>query len=332
MEQAMSLRFIVAFALLPLFCGCSIHPLPDDVSGVSTPTIVRQIRCEARDTIRKRVIQWLSGLNDPLPKKLAMQYENDPASIRNFHYDLFKTPALVRVRSVAKLFYDTGIAYNFDITITEDNNLSTDVSFLKPLTNPKFTLGFNAGANRRRANERIFTTTDTFSYLLTKLREDYCNGHIVEANYIYPITGRIGVDKIVNDFIELTLFEGLAGKDDKQQGPPTMADTLTYTTAITASATPKIEFAPVNQAFQLASASLNGTADRTDIHKVIVALAISPGSITELDPVRRGLLAPSQGSLVVGRRVTGGGTSSEQLAVRAIDQIKSREFQIVPVQ
>src|ERR1700694_4079656 len=143
--RAMSIRFIAAFAALSLFSGCAIHPLPEDVTGVSTYHIVRQIRCETRDTLRKIVIKWLGRSDDPRVRKLALQYENDPASIRGFHYSLFNTPDLARDRSAAKLFYDTGIAYNFDFTITEDNNLSTDISFLKPFTNSTFTLGINAG-------------------------------------------------------------------------------------------------------------------------------------------------------------------------------------------
>jgi hypothetical protein len=276
------------------------------------------------------VISWLEDLGehgDPLSRKLAVQYQENPASIKNFHYNLFQGPAYVRVREMAKLFYDTGIAYNFDFNISEDNNIGADIDFIKPFTHSVFTLGISPSANRKRGNERIFTSTDTFSYLLTKVPEEYCQGYIVEANYIYPITGRIGVDKIVDDFINLTLFGALAGTKDKPDGPPTLADDLIFTTMLSVSATPKIVFTPVTQAFQLADASVTGLADRTDVHQVTVALAIDTKSVTDLDPVRLGLF--SRGSLVVGRRVTGGGTASEKLAVAAIDQIKSREVRII---
>jgi hypothetical protein len=327
----MFFRTIAAVVALSLLSGCTIHPLPEDVTGVSTYHIVRQIRCETRDTIRNLVIAWLGRSQDARLRELGLQYQRDPQSIRTFHYNLFKGPQFVRVRQMIKLFYDTGIAYNFDFDIFEDNNLSTDVSFLKPLTNGKFTLGINAGAKRKRENHRVFTVTDTFSHLLTKVPESYCEGFIREANRVYPITGRIGVDKIVTDFIDLTLFGELAGSKDKPL-LPTMVDTLTFTTAITASVTPKVEFTPVGKAFQLASASLTGLADRTDIHQVAVGLAIASGAATDIDPVRGQFFSAASGPLVVGRRVTGGGTPSEQLAVMAIDQIRSREVKIVPSQ
>src|SRR5260370_42701367 len=98
----MYVRVFAALAASALMSGCAIHPLPEDVTGVSTYHIVRQIRCEARDAIRKTIIVWLGRLDHPLPQKLALQYENDPASIRSFHYNLFNTPELVRGRGIAK--------------------------------------------------------------------------------------------------------------------------------------------------------------------------------------------------------------------------------------
>ena len=330
----MSFRRFAAVAALSLFSGCAIHPLPEDTSGVTTTTIVQQIRCETREALRDDIITWLRRFNDPFTDALASRYEADPASIRTFHYDLFKAPKWARVRRVIKLFYDTGIAYNFDLQMTENNNLSGNANFTNALVNPIFALNVSAGANRKRDNDRQFTATDTFSGLL-KLPEEYCLGRVVHPNYIYPITGHIGVNRLVNDFIELTLFGNLGNKDPK--GPPTMADTLTYTTMITGSVNPSITFTPVGSAFQPLNASLTAVADRTDMHKVTVALALDPAEVVaDLDPVRAGffaprlaVVAPTRG-LVVGRRVTGGGTPAEQLAVTVIDQIKSREVKVIP--
>jgi hypothetical protein len=338
----MSFRRFAALAALSLFTGCAIHPVPEDFTGVRSIDIVNQIRCETRETIRHDIIVWLRKLNDPYSDALALQYETDPASIRTFHYNLFKGAKWVRVRQMIKLFYDTGIAYNFDFDMFEDNNLSGNANFANSMVNPVFALNISAGANRKRENHRTFTVTDTFSGLLTKVPEDYCQGQIVHANYIYPITGRIGVDRLVNDFIELTLFGNLASTADKPGdpgGPPTMGDTLTYTTMITGSVNPSITFTPVTSAFQPTSASLTAVADRSDVHSVAVALAISPTGLTELDPVRIGLFTPARvravgpavagSGLVVGRRVTGGGTPSERLAVAVIDQIRSREVKVI---
>jgi hypothetical protein len=332
--------------------GCSIHPLPEDVARVNSFDIVRQIRCETRDTLRQVVIGWLEILaqhGSVRAQQLALQYRNDPASIREFHYDLFNTPDLVQVRSTAKLFYDTGIAYNFDLTGTEDNDVTVDLNFLKDRVFTKLSLALNAEAKRQRSNIRSFTVTDTFSGLFRILTEKFCEGQVVGPNYIYPISGRIGVDKLVNDFIYLTLFGHLSSAGVKASdaataggavGLPYMVDEMQFTTIVKASANPKIEFTPVTPAFQLLNAEADVLARRTDIHKVTVGLAIAPSGQVELAPLRaylfgsgsasaRGPVASSSG-LVVGTRVIGGGTPSEKLAVLAVDQLKSREIQLIP--
>jgi hypothetical protein len=328
--------------------------MPEDVAGIGTYDIVRQIRCESRESVKEIVVGYMGVLaraGDPAAQRFLARYEVDPEAIATFHPNLFAG----KVRDTVSLFYDTGIAYSFELAMSEDNDLTTDISLLKPLTQPKFTLGISAGAKRKRSNNRQFTVTDTFSHLLTRLNtpvrgKHYCDGQIAYANYIYPIAGRIGVDKLIKDFIELTLFGNLAGKgaDPGAGGLPTMVDKLTFTTVINASATPKLEFTPIGQNLQLANASVTGSAVRADVHQVAVGLAIAKGDLMALDPLRSFLFSSERGarvagapdtvvrrrslsSLVVGRRVIGGGTPSEILAVLAIDQIKSREFEFIPI-
>lgn len=344
--------FSVAAIVASIFAGgCAIHPVPEDVTGVDSVIIARQIRCEARETLVDTIKFWLSRLaaaDNRRAQELLQLYESSPDAINDFNYALFKDPRDKYVRSLAKVFYDAGIAYTFDLTMTENNDFSAGLSFLRPLE-PRVTLGIGGSANRRRANNRVFTLTDTFGGLL-KMNVAvrgvrYCDGHVVKANYAYPIAGRIGVDKVMTDFIRLTLFTNLGGKPDGS-GPPTMTDKLTFTTTLSASANPAVVFTPVTSAFQLTNASLTASAGRNDVHQVTVGLAINPVGRGELGPLRAFLFSPNRDALTrqvpgspvlrtvsplyVGTRVIGGGTPSEQLAVIANDQAKSREFQFVP--
>jgi hypothetical protein len=376
-----------------LASGCSIHPLPQDVTGVTTYHIVRQIRCEARETIKSYVIQYVDELAAAYPTiklfgGLASRYQNDPAAISSFSPNLFKGAGLSQVYSTVKIFYDAGIAYNFELTMTEDNNLSTELDFIRPIVNPKFALTLNGGASRKRTNDRTFTTSDTFGGLL-KLPEEYCRRFVVGPNYIYPMVGHIGISAVMSDFINLTLFGNLAaakatasanpgtaaagsnssiasasgdpadayaranppkaaggtkaGAAKVAPNPPTLADKLTFTTSITGSINPVATFTPLGRNFQVSGASLTGLADRVDMHQVTVALAINPTDITDLGSLRQYLFSPARvataygrmaasisTSVVVGNRVIGGGTPSEQLALIAVDQFKSREIEIIP--
>jgi hypothetical protein len=336
---------VAAVALAFAAAGCSIHPVPEEVTGVDTLDIVKQIRCEARNTLRTLVIDFLQKqareTGDPFYANLAAQYQNNPASINTFHYNLFRGPQYAGAKAAVKLFYDAGIAYNFDLLGSETNNVDPQSSFIRTFFDHKATLGLTAGSDRIRANDRAFTATDTFGGLLTTVGEDYCIGHIVIANYIYPIAGRIGLDNTMKTFINLTLFGALGGPKDTTGKPPTMTDTLTFTTTFKLGVNPMVVFTPVTAAWQLLSASMTTDFERMDRHQVAIGLAIGKEGMTELQPLRsyyfsgnpvvptarRGAIAPG---IYVGNRVIGGGTMTETLAVIAVDQVKSQEIKIVP--
>jgi hypothetical protein len=56
----------------------------------------------------------------------------------------------------------------------------------------------------------------------------------------------------------------------------TMADTLVFTTTLTAGLAPTLTLSPISQQFRLTSANANLMAGRTDMHTVVVALAVTP--------------------------------------------------------
>jgi hypothetical protein len=362
--MVMCTRLFAAIATLSLslFSGCAIHPLPEDVTGVDTVTIVRQIRCEAREAVKGELIAWLELLaadhpyqkGDPIAQRLLALYAQDPDQISTFSPKLFPGSEYKQVRNLINTFANTGIAYNFDLTMTENNDLTGGADFLKPLFNGKFTLGVSAGAMRERKNNRIFTITDTFGSLIQKVNTPvrghrYCDGHVVYANYIYPIVGRVGVDEVVRTFIRLTLFGNLAATADKataeKPGAPTMADQLSFTTLLTASANPSVVFSPAGTKFQVVDANLMAGVKRSDVHKVTLGLALESAGVEALTPLRSFLFSRERSGgfpgtvptvrqvaaapLYVGNRVTGGGSPSERLAVITVDQFKSRELELI---
>jgi hypothetical protein len=111
--------------------------------------------------------------------------------------------------------------------------------------------------------------------------------------------------------------------------------------------TPKVIFAPIGSALQVSDASVTGLIRRSDLHQVTVGLAVTPTGAVDAGPLQ-GFLFPGTGiarrtlvpagrdtksTVFIGNRVTGSGrTTAEQLAVNAIDQVKSKEVQFVPSQ
>ncbi|MHC4049197.1 hypothetical protein [Bradyrhizobium sp. 25ACV] len=359
------LRSLLCTVSVALFAaGCTIHPLPDDVlGGVTTAQIVKRIRCETRQTAIEALMSYLQSLaedrpndpGDPTAKALVKRYTEDPSAIHEFSPEMFKGADNELRRNVLKVFYAIGIAYNFDLTMTEENNLSAGAANLQQgSANALLKLGVGGSFTRKRSNDRSFTVTDTFEDLLTRFSATrHKNGHfdcdnfLVEENHVYPIAGRIGIDRMVYDYLDLTIFGMLSGPKDKPAAPPTLADHLTFITTLDASATPKVTFTPTGTAFQLVDAGITGEISRTDQHEVTVGLALPPTATVYLNSVRSYLFAPvpsavavkraanpakkpTETALFLGTRVTGGGSPAETLAVYAVDQLKSKQVTFQP--
>ena len=270
----MGTRSFAAVATVVLLTGCAIHPVPEDVTGgVTTYDIARQIRCETREAAKDMVILELRNLatggpNDPpdwRAQELLARYADNREDISTFRPAMFSGPNYQQVRNYLNMIYSTAIAYSFDLTGDEYNNFGPKVDAVGPWLD-KFTFGLSGDANRERWNKPTFTLTDTFGDLLTRVsipQQDppYCAGKIVQANYIYPIAGQIGVYTMVHTFFQLQVFTNLAptSSGSKSSSPavaaPTLTDKLIFTTTIDGTVTPTVTFSPVGKAFQFADAS-----------------------------------------------------------------------------
>jgi hypothetical protein len=350
-----------ALAPVLLLAGCAIHPVPENVTGVTTYEIARQIRCETREAAKDRVLTELRTLamgspyqaGDPKAQQLLARYDGNRDDISTFRPDLFSGPDYALVRAYFTMIYSTAIAYSFDLTMDEQNNLGTILDWLGPWS-PKFTLNVTGDANRERSNERVFTLTDTLGGLLVNLSTPqygvpYCgDAQIVGPNYIYPIAGQIGVAPMLRTFFELNSFTSLASTDGSSksgsvaQTAPTLTDKLIFTTTIDLSANPKLTFTPVGRDFQFMDASLTGLAKRIDTHKVYVALALEPSGVASAASLQTFLFPTPAISTFSGKSGAKGKqtrvgnsvialsrTAAQDLAITAADQVRSREVQIV---
>jgi hypothetical protein len=321
--------WLAAFLSGLVLSGCAIHPLPEDVAHVSTPNIVRQIRCEARQAVIDSLFRYLTSrannsgttregkkLDDnslAIGLELKKEYDEDPDAITRF--DPARLTGFARV--VVGLLYNTGIAYYYDLTGLETNNIDPAADFIRPVpVTSLVTLGLVGNFDRQRQNERSFTITDNFGDLVRKVHADYCTDHMAEANYVYPIAGKVGIDKVVHDFMLMTLFENLdaVSKDVTalKAGPPTMVDQLQFTTLIGGTATPKIVFIPKGPSFQFSDASFPVAASRKDIHQLTVGLYLNKTGAKEIGGVRMGLFQSQY--------ITASGGAAERGAAAAVQQ------------
>jgi hypothetical protein len=269
--------------------GCAIHPLPDDVTGVSTFTIVKKIRCEARDALKEYLISWLTNPrahdNPAAAQYIGEALKDGRLPVEDFYKKSVIGALTASEQQRVQTFRNTAIAYDFTFDMTEMNNLDPTVNLTRPLRDQTFSASVGANFDRTRENTRTFTISDTFSGLFTKIPPKYCDNITEGRNYLYPVTGTIGVNEMVKTFIALTLFGDLSSEqsspsDDAKAAspPPTMGDTLKFTTTVALSPSPMITLTPIGTALQIANANLMAKLSREDMHEVIVALALPPGS------------------------------------------------------
>jgi hypothetical protein len=240
--------------LIPLL-GCSIHPLPGDIPRVATVDIVERMRCEAQE-----------GL---------MRVMNE--AHRNQKVD-------------AQIFEHTTIGYDFVFDVTESNNKGDPTAETGGsggslmLTRPRsdggsFTLGLSASSLNKRENVRRFRIIEKFK----DLAKVNCSQQATQANWVFPITGATGIDEIVRTYFKIERFGDLpldspAGAsglfpDTADTDHIVFSDVLTFTTTLSAGATPHLVLNASVGSLRVTDAMFTGAASRLDKHTVIVAIA-----------------------------------------------------------
>jgi len=243
--------------------ACAIHPVPENVTGVKTSQIVHRNRCEARAAVHK-IEDWLTYYN--------------------------KTDAVKALKTI-------GIALSYTLDMTEADSLMAGTNVEQLVTHGTFSANPGAGDSLMRENKRTFTVADNYT-TLRQMRN--CTAEPVGPNYQYPIVGTIGIDETIQTFLTMALHEDLNGVIEGSPKPPndpsqytaaspTMVETLTFTTKITAGVTPQIMLTPILRSSQLKlnSASLAFAWSRQDMHAVIVGLGMPTVPAPEDNTTRR---------------------------------------------
>jgi hypothetical protein len=260
-------RIILASCSALGMAGCAIHPLPDDVTRLATRQIVHHIRCEARASIRQAIIDYLRKAKQT---DFMERLETGQLPLDELDHHLNELPAKVQANIVK--YERAAISYDFNFNITEQNTIGAEVDFVNVLSHGTFSMPAKGMSDLQRQTTRIFRVNDTFAELI-----NFAHGRCTEdgspENFIYPVSGRIGLGEMVETFVDLNEFQHLTGAKDTV---PTIADTFNFQTTISGSVTPQVTLTPLNRLFNVSGASLGVSALRRDIHTVIVAMSLPP--------------------------------------------------------
>ncbi len=250
--------------------GCSVYPIPDDVSFFRTESIVRFSRCEMRTAILNHLAdrKIISNANDEQEIKSKIGYvlnKEDKSKLNGGDKDLLK---LTKVAAV----------YTFDFDVVERNNAAAAAVFKLPWLTESLSAGVDGGVDLTRHGSRVFGTEDNWGDLMRD--EKICkNAYQPSSNIIYPLTGSIGVGNVVKTFIDI---------DEQGGAKDNFVDELTFTTSVSgnSSAGVTLDLAPK----RIRPTSISGSygASRVDTHKLKLSLAFpQPDPIPAITGVRR---------------------------------------------
>ena len=235
--------------------GCSVHPLPQDISYASTVDIVRRVRCEAKE-----------GLQEVLQKAAKHDAE--------------------RRKHIEKIVEGTTIGFEFKFIMREANTAGGgELKFEREgakagenfelILNAKLNEGHNAN-DATRSNIRVFRVLDD----LKDLADTRCGRRVraAQPNLAYPVTGSTGMAEVVRTYIELEILTDLAATGTGAE-TVTFSDDLLFTTTLETGAFLDLSLKTAVGSLRLTKASVTGSALRKDVHSVKVVLARDGGRV-----------------------------------------------------
>lgn len=251
--------------------GCATHPLPQDISRKTTIEIVNKIRCEALAGIILQIsylLQYGGPQSRLLSNELQDRVESDRLTTTPFDLErvlaaLEKDDANPRLTENILRYEKWSIGYDFEFEITELNKFGGDANFKLPLSPGSFSLGLKAGLDRTRKSKRDFLVVDSFQEYNRLGQSGLCANYNSDRNWIYPITGSIGVAEVMDTYFTLHSGQGELNN---------FTDQVIFTTTLIGDVNPSIDLTPVGDGFDLATASLSSANTRTGIHSVTITL------------------------------------------------------------
>lgn len=291
MKSIKKLAVAVLGASLGL-AGCSLRPLPSDVTREKTSDIVLKIWCETRRAIDELTIQALREnrgnfdryLDDEIADRLEIplldpRVDYDESYFPQFVFNQHEHRLSPDAKLILGLFSLTAIGFDYRFFITENDSKSANISLVDPFrmigASANFSLAAGGSLNKQRSTERRFAVVSTYLEIQREhaLTPFNCFQRFARAGtqrrLLYPITGTIGVKEVMDTFSRLYGF-GLGGRRD---GPQRFTDKLVFTTTLDASIKPSLSVTALPmQGLRLASADATLRGARSDVHEVTISL------------------------------------------------------------
>lgn len=169
-------------------------------------------------------------------------------------------------------FNNVAIGYSFDFTMTDKDSASVGLDFSMPFTKTSLSLGVALSEDKTRSNSRDFIIAEDVTNVM--LDRTIC-GELRDANWRYPITGKIGLAETVSSYLSLGKIKGFFERRDqlsKSAGEKEFNEELEFTTQIDRgplSSTWPFSPAKLHQ-FKLVKVTPKVSHTRKDVHKLTI--------------------------------------------------------------
>jgi hypothetical protein len=267
----MRCRYLLMIAGLTVsVTSCVMTPLADDISSLDTHDIAQSIRCETRDAIRAILANSIAK-SDPV---WAENLRRSPAGF----VGLDRRQLAPTTREVVERYDQAVVIYDFKFDIKAQNRTGAGLGIGRLYSRGTFDLGLSASNNLERKTTDTFRLADRFEFLASEMREDVC-GDLRRAqgptrpHAVYPITGTIGMYRLVLAFFNLNQSSNLVGPAGSED-TPTKSTTIEFTTTVAGSVNPVLKLAAAGSSFKVTGASFLSDSSRTDMHQVTVVMQL----------------------------------------------------------
>ena len=301
---------MIKISFLLFLSGCSIYPLPQDVTDYSSRDVALQIRCGAKFSVEKELESVLDHFgNTPAYETYSASQFSDlldkhPDSYSSLNWQNFKGP----IKSLFDFYKDTGVSYDFTLDGTEQNDFNLGGGVNGAWSHRTDTLGFKVANERTREAKRHFRLYDSFDSLIHTPEvtcRDFNHGDpdsklpnksfAQTPHYMFPSTGMLRIRDLIHDFVVQNQTNNLGGPD-KSWSTADMTDTITFTTKSTGNFDPSTKMVTAVHGWSLASLNLGSDNSRQDVHTIVidVSLPADKSGLPTFDSSGRLVSAPAR--------------------------------------
>lgn len=237
----------------------------------------RRIVIEAIDCFRQKhkyyqstILDWRPECKDQKWIKQCRAGVKPPNAGSNSEKEKREQRITLTETGLDAAFKDVALGYGFDFRMTDKDTSSIGLDFSMPLSKGSFVLGASFSEEKIRANTRTFDLSEEVSHLMA----DTAACDVRSANWRYPLTGEIGIERTVKSYADLASIAGFFTAKKAEKGDSSKAteftDQLEFTTDIAGGPSPVLSLNAVPNQFRLVKVTPKISLSRKDVHKLTI--------------------------------------------------------------